>query len=73
MDIVFYKFGKRPNSTKRPNVTASFTASDARFNDGVSSILNPEIRLTINENTTLNHIGCNYCYISQFGRYYYIN
>lgn len=64
----FYTFSKKLNSTKQP--TGSGTTYDIVIKSG-SSIINPtiEIQLPIASNPT----ALNYCYISEFGRYYFVH
>lgn len=60
--VKFYSFAKRLNSTKQP--TAGTDLSCLVKSD--SSIINPVIEVSTDPT------GYNYCYISAFGRYYYI-
>lgn len=59
----FYSFSKKKNSTKRPS---GGTNKNILIKDP-SSVLNPTIMLE-----TSNPTAYNYCYISTFGRYYWI-
>lgn len=72
MLIKLYQFVKRRNSTMIPtNSTTHLDISTAKINDGNTSILNPEVRLTrVDETGTLAY---NYMYIPSFNRYYYID
>lgn len=65
--VLFYRLSKRENSTLRPsgNAAASFTC---RLKDG-SGVVSPVIVLDI---ATTDPSDWNYCYISQFSRYYYV-
>lgn len=60
---------KRENSTKRP--TAAQLAAGASFSCTLlddTSLMNPVFKLSI----ASNPIGYNYCYVSDFNRYYFI-
>lgn len=60
--VKFYSFAKKRNSTKQPSTGTDLSClvkSD-------SSIINPVIEVSTDPT------GYNYCYISAFGRYYYI-
>ena len=60
--VTFYSFAKKRNSTKQPSTGTDLSClvkSD-------SSIINPVIEVSVDPT------GYNYCYISAFGRYYYI-
>lgn len=61
----FYNFTKRRNSTKVPS--SGGTTFNIVIKDG-SSVLSPSIILDTGKPTNYN-----YCYISNFGRYYFIN
>lgn len=64
MIIKFYSFSKKENSTAIPALGGTdFTC----YIKSPSSILNPAIEMK-NDPT-----GYNYCYIADFGRYYFIN
>lgn len=67
MEIQFFTFAKRPNSTKTP-VDGSASFSDAWFARGAVDILNPVISLA----ATQPPISYNYAYIPDFGRYYFV-
>ena len=67
MEIQFFTFSKRPNSTKTP-VDGSASFSDAWFARGVVDILNPVISLAAAQPP----ITYNYAYIPDFGRYYFV-
>lgn len=64
MDVVFYTFAKRDNSTKRP---AGGTTFNCVLKDS-SGVLSPQIEIS----TTGNPRSYNYAYIPDFGRYYYV-
>lgn len=65
VNIKFYSFSKRLNSTKRPNSTG--TTFSCLLKDG-SSILNPSIELSLNNDPS----SFNYAYIADYGRYYWV-
>ena len=60
----FYNFSKKKNSTKRPT---GGTNKSIYLKDPCS-VLNPVIELS-----TSSPVNFNYCYISTFGRYYFIS
>ena len=64
MNITFWSFSKKENSTSIPSVTGTVMTCLIK---SPSSILNPVIELKTNPT------GYNYCYIADFGRYYFIN
>lgn len=70
MNISFYKFSKRPNSTAVPGA-ASEPYIVACTLTGSCSILSPFLRLERSPEV-LNIWEYNYCYIPDFGRYYFI-
>ena len=62
-------FKKRPNSTKVP--TAAQLAAGASFSCTLlesTSLMNPTFKLSIGSNP----ISYNYCYVSDFNRYYFV-
>ena len=63
--VTLYSLTKRENSTKRP--TGSGTDFSCTMIDD-TSLMNPTFKLSIGSNP----IGYNYCYVSDFGRYYFI-
>ena len=65
--VNFYKFNKKENSTARPSSTPN--TFDCTILRG-SGVINPTIELDIG--LTTNPSNWNYCYIPNFGRYYYI-
>lgn len=74
MNATFYKFSKNQNSTKRPNSSTPNQVYSININDGNSSILSPQIRLTpVASQTVTNVSEWNYCYIPSFKRYYYVS
>ena len=67
MEIKFFTFSKRPNSTKTPvNGSAVFSASWVAR--GAVDILNPVIYLAAAQPP----ITYNYAYVPDFGRYYFV-
>ena len=64
IDVVFYTFSKKSNSTAQP--TGGTTFSCILKSD--SSVVNPRIELNYSGNPS----GFNYAKISEYGRYYYI-
>ena len=63
--INLYSFTKRENSTKQP-VTASVSVQGVMIED--TSLMNPVFKLSL----AANPIGCNYAFVSDFQRYYFI-
>ena len=63
--VTLYSFTKRENSTKQP--TGSGTSYSCLMLDD-TSLMNPTFKLSI----AANPIGNNYCYVSDFNRYYFI-
>lgn len=66
MTVTFYTLSKRKNSTKQPAITGTDYTGTLTT---ASGIVNPSIIMDWG-NTAPN---CNYAYISEFGRYYWIN
>lgn len=66
MNAVFYTFSKRARSTARPSAG---TTVGIILKEGCS-VLHPSIALKY---TGQNPSAWNYCYIADFGRYYYIS
>ncbi len=62
----FYTFSKRINSTKQPNGGSEYSIE---LKAG-SSAINPTIKLDVGQSG--NPTGYNYCYISEFNRYYWV-
>ena len=69
MDVRFWTFSKKYNSTKRPN-SDDATTYDCDLKNG-GSIVNPKIELNIG--FTSSPSAFNYAYIPNFQRYYYID
>lgn len=67
MVINLYTITKKRNSTAQPS--GSGTDVTANWNDGVSSILAPSLRVYLPSDT---YLAYNYCKIASLGRYYYI-
>lgn len=63
--VTLYSFTKRENSTKRP-ASGGTDYSCIMIDD--TSLMNPTFKLSI----ASNPIGKNYCYVSDFNRYYFI-
>ena len=72
IQVVFYKFGKKINSTKRPvSETESVTYSCNMLDD--CSIINPKISIAGADNT-FNPSKYNYAYIASYdSRYYFVS
>lgn len=72
INVVFYRFGKKINSTKRPDAqTESVTYSCNMLDD--CSIINPKISIAGADNT-FNPSIYNYAYIASFdSRYYFVS
>ena len=66
-DVKLYTFSKKENSTAQPPASALVRTESAVIKQP-SGIMEPVMRFTIDGNPT----ACNYAYISDFGRYYYI-
>lgn len=70
MNITFYQFNKRPNSTGLPHNTDSPVVLQCKLLDG-TDILNPVIVLD-NSIATSSAYQFNYAYIQDFNRYYFV-
>lgn len=68
MNVTFYNFSKRRNSTKRPSGGTSYSCL---LKDDTSTA-RPSIAIKWN-GTSSAPAGFNYCYIPDFGRYYWVN
>lgn len=64
INITFWNFSKKENSTKIPTATGTVLSCLIK---SPSSIINPVIELNTNPSSY------NYCYIASFSRYYFIN
>lgn len=69
-NVQFFALAKRPNSTARPNLLGGSTYTNVQLK-GPCSIRSPEI--VIQMASASDPIGFNYCYISSFDRYYFVN
>lgn len=69
-NVQFFALAKRPNSTARPNLLGGSTYTNVQLK-GPCSIRSPEI--VIQMASAADPIGYNYCYISSFDRYYFVN
>lgn len=65
ISVTLYSFSKRENSTEQPSGTGT-TFSCVMLDE--TSLMNPTFKLSI----ATNPIGNNYCYVSDFNRYYFI-
>lgn len=65
MTITFYTFSKKRNSTAQPTGGTQYTGTLT----GASGVLNPTVVMDFGN----TYPGYNYAYISEFGRYYWIN
>lgn len=68
-NVVFYNFSKKENSTAVP--ASGGTTYSCTLKDGCS-IINPVIKLSLGPASSVP-IGFNYCQISNFNRYYFVN
>ena len=68
-DVRFYTFQKRINSTKTVTGTAALTTSCVLKEN--TDIINPTLVIKNREN--FNPWNYNYCWVSRFNRYYFIN
>ena len=72
MNVTFYNFPKRENSTKQPPSGVPGYTYDCKLKDEVS-VINPHIIMSKpSARTWAEMIGFNYCYIGEFFRYYFI-
>lgn len=65
MTITFYTFSKKRNSTAQPTGGTQYTGTLT----GSSGVLNPTVVMDFGN----TYPGYNYAYITEFGRYYWIN
>lgn len=68
--VFFDDFVKKFNSTKRPDDTVTNWNYDVNLKDG-TDIMNPTLLLSLEGELRIGQV--NYCYISRFNRYYYID
>ena len=72
MNVIFYRLSKRENSTLQPISSTPSTTFDCILKED-TSILNPSIKISKPSNITwATLMGYNYCYIADFGRYYFV-
>lgn len=69
-DVDFYIFAKEVNSTERPPAAEKLTKSCKA--NGRIDVINPTISLQLGLGGTNSPAVYNYCYIPNFGRYYFI-
>ena len=69
LTVQFWTFAKRENTTIIPNTTALKTYNNVVLKDDCS-VVNPALK--IKEAIATNVQDWNYCYISEFSRYYYV-
>ena len=70
--VKFYRMDKKVNSTKLPDAQTQAVEYDCVLK-GASSVLAPVIQLTGGTAVYGNPTTYNYCYIADFGRYYFID
>ena len=66
-NVIFYKFDKRFNSTKRPEADALLTMRTRCHILNGTGVINPKIELDIG--LTENPSQYNFCFINDFNRY----
>lgn len=66
-NAVFYTFSKRENSTSQPSGSGTTLSVELKDN---SSVVEPVLRL--HNTANWNPSALNYCYISEFSRYYFV-
>lgn len=72
MNVNFYKFQKRENSTAQPGIGVAATTYTCKLKDN-TSLINPVIEIVMEASQTASLLfGFNYCYIADFNRYYFI-
>lgn len=72
MNVNFYEFKKRENSTAQPGALVPYQTFDCKLKDD-TSIIHPIIELAKPANLNWSTVlGFNYCYISDFSRYYFV-
>lgn len=68
LNVKFYSFAKKENSTAQPSGTAQAEFKNVLIKTG-SGIISPTLEISTAENVS----SWNYCYISDWSRYYFIN
>ena len=71
LTVKFWQFGKRENATSTPpddRTTAVYTNVELKDN---CSVVNPALKILTAP--TIDLSNWNYCYIKEFGRYYYVS
>lgn len=72
MNITFYKFVKRENSTAQPGVGVTSKTYDCRLKED-TSIIEPSILIVKEaQQSYTDLLAYNYAYIADFGRYYFV-
>lgn len=72
MNITFYQFVKRENSTAQPGAGVTSKTYDCRLKDD-TSIIEPSILIVKEASQSYTDLlAYNYAYISDFGRYYFV-
>lgn len=66
---VLYTFSKRVNSTKRPSSGSSYSCTA----NAPLDVLAPRLRFNLAGGAAANPSAYNYCQVSEFGRYYWID
>lgn len=72
MNITFYQFVKRENSTAQPGAGVTSKTYDCRLKDD-TSIIDPSILIVKEaQQSYTDLLAYNYAYIADFGRYYFV-
>ena len=69
INVKFYSFSKKENSTKVPTSPVVPSAEYSCLLKDGSGVISPELEIA----TSANVSSWNYCYISDFGRYYFVS
>lgn len=69
INVKFYSFSKKENSTKVPTSPVVPSAEYSCLLKDGSGVISPELEIA----TSANVSAWNYCYISDFGRYYFVS
>lgn len=79
MDVFFWRFSKKKESTLTPSLpfesTSLFHLQNVIFDDTNTSLMSPNLRVNYQHTQTSPYTPiflCNYCYIPRFERFYYI-